>query len=232
MYKVKFYEGEIMKKLNTVFLLLIVSTTLTIGAVSVTPAPNGTNLVRSTSCANGTPGGYATLGALVITENIDTDFSVGGTLILNAPSNWQFNTSASITVDVTPPQAKIDVTLNTIASGSITFDVTVTATNKVETVTITGIEVQAIDGTIVAGIVNITPSGTATIAGLTSSTNMGSLSLDYGTPLPVETFNGLQQQKSITTDLRFSVRHRLINGMYLVLLKDMATATHQKNIIL
>jgi len=182
------------------FIVFLICSIITLGQVNVTPASGGTDLPRSTSSANGDPGGYVLLGDIVIAEGDKIDFSHSGNLILNAPFNWQFNTSASVLVDVTSTGSpKVSATLTDVSAGTITILVIIGDVNKVESITISGIEVQAIDGTIAPAAGNITPSGTATIVGLTSSTNLGSLSLDPSSPLPVEltSFSAIIKDKSV-----------------------------------
>ena len=81
-----------MKKLIT-FILFSTFTFAAFASVSITAASGGTGLDRSISCANGTPGGYASLGDIVITEGNVNDIKAGqsnSTLILLPPTNWQF----------------------------------------------------------------------------------------------------------------------------------------------
>ena len=201
-----------MKKLNKILLLLLVSTTLTIGqGVIVTPA-DGKLLDPALYSQNGTPGGqYATLNPIVITETGVDDFFKGlGTLVLNLPAlafggNWVFNTSHSITTSVTTlGSPKVSVELFDISPTSITFVVSVTNDNKTETVTISGIEVQAIDGYLSNVTTNITSSGTALINGLPEGTIMGELSLDPDAPVPVEltSFSAIVNESSVILNWR------------------------------
>ncbi|MFC2134001.1 T9SS type A sorting domain-containing protein [Bacteroidota bacterium] len=176
-----------MKLVSKILFLLIVNASVALGQVTVTTASGGVNLARS-KAVNGSAPAFTPLGDIVIDEGSSTDFSSSGTLIFSTPSNWQFNASASITVDVTTSGSpKIAVSVHDVSSGSITFEITVDATNKSETVTISGIEVQPIDGNITPAEGSILPSGTADINGITEGvTNIGSVSTDPISPMPVE----------------------------------------------
>lgn len=183
-----------MERLRNTFLLLLLYSAVIIGQVTVTPASGGTDLARSTSCANGTPGGYASLGNIVITETVDNDIKQSQsnvTLILSAPSNWQFNTAVG-SVSTT---AGDDITSISLAVAAATLTVTFTTANgnagkdTFDEITITAIEVQSIDGntTPAAGDILSSASSSADITGIThGTTNFGSLSTDPGSPLPVE----------------------------------------------
>jgi hypothetical protein len=166
----------------SIFLLLCVFTTVTFGQVTVTPGSGGTDLARSTSCANGTPGGYATLGDITITETKNGDIAVSQTnvtLILTPPSNWQFNPGVG-----TGQDSGGDVTFNSInvVAGSITVTITSgSQPNSKSIITLSGIQVQSIDGNTTPATGNILRTsgnpGTAVITGITNDvTNFGSLS--------------------------------------------------------
>jgi FlgD Ig-like domain len=181
-----------MKRIYLLFILAIFSSYSVFSQVSITPANNGTNLPRSTSCANGTPGGYVQLNNIVISESTVSDFS-GTTpqLVLNPPSGWQFLAG----VGGASPNAGNDITYIdiTITASQISITLHQTTTTKYDQVTISGLQVQAIDGN---NSSNYTPqhiyaSSVSNISGITtgsgsSGTNFGNLSLDSGTPLPAE----------------------------------------------
>ena len=65
-------------------------------AVTVTPASGGTN-ISADNAANATTPAWTTLGNIVIAEGATGDIPgglIGATLILTAPTNWQFNSAA------------------------------------------------------------------------------------------------------------------------------------------
>src|SRR5438876_9503267 len=87
---------EFMKKNIAMFLvvsgLAMGATTVTQAAVTVTAATGGTN-VSADRAQNGAAPAFTTLGNIVIQEGANGDFANanGRTLILTAPSGWQFN---------------------------------------------------------------------------------------------------------------------------------------------
>lgn len=160
---------------------IVAETTFT-DSVLVAPATGGTN-IPSTKAANGSAPAYTTLGNIVITEQANNDFAAsqtGATLILTAPSGWTFNSG----VGSVSHQNGRNITASSISVTSTTVTVTFStesATNKTDILTISGLQVRAIDQTVVPGAGNIlrtgSNAGTATIAGITNdSTNFGSLS--------------------------------------------------------
>jgi len=183
-----------MRKLTTLTFFSIFAVT-TFANVTFTEATGGTLLDRSISCANGTPGGFATLGDIVITEQMNNDIKAGqtnSTLILTAPYNWQFNSgggSYSTTGDDISA-ISMNITTSTITITYSTFASNNGGQDGIDEIRISGIQVQAINGNIVGAEDYIYPSGTAlnsnNIKGLSSSTSLCALSLDYSSVLPVE----------------------------------------------
>ena len=174
-----------MKKMLMIFAFGILLMSEVFAQVHVIAPTDGINIPRYYA-QNGSNPQFSTLGNLVISESVKTDFSTSGTLILNTPGNgnWVFDTGANVTAIVTSNGTpSVTASVTSITPAAITIQITVNMTNKVETLTIGGIGVQAVDGNITA-LVSITSSGTAGINGLPS--NLIYLSLDPSTPLPVE----------------------------------------------
>jgi hypothetical protein len=155
----------------------------------VVPAPGGTNISADNALNSTAPAGgaYTTLSGMSISEQLNTDFTPGSslTLVLSAPTGWKFNPGAG-TVNaqggrniVTSPPAsgpQIAVTASTI---TVTFSVV--GTDKSDNLTITNIQVKADDGANVPGTGNITRTGgSASIAGVPTGTNFGTLSQAAG----------------------------------------------------
>src|SRR5205823_7482065 len=111
------------------------------------PASGGTNL-SADKAANAASPQYTTLGNIVLTESggNKADFATGSnkTLILTAPSGWTFNPSAGSVSFATGK----DITAASIAVTSTTATVTLSVggTASVDTLTISGIQVRATNG--------------------------------------------------------------------------------------
>src|SRR5215210_1048395 len=156
--------------------------------VTVTAATGGTN-VSADKAANATVPAWTTLGNVAISEpgSSKGDFAATGgtskTLILTAPTNWAFNPGVGSVSFVSGKD--ITAASVTVAASTITVSVTVGGTGGADTLTISGIQVQPVDGAIVPSSGNIlrkaSNPGTATITGIVNdSTNFGSLSSVVG----------------------------------------------------
>src|SRR5438552_18195515 len=77
-------------------LLLAIGATTAAASTTTTPASGGTN-VSADLAQNGIAPGFTTLGSVVIAEASNNDFRTSGTLVLTAPSGWQFNPAAAMT---------------------------------------------------------------------------------------------------------------------------------------
>src|ERR1043166_5534023 len=170
--------------------VLLTSGPMTAAAsTTTTPASGGTN-VSADVAQNGVTPAFTTLGSMVITEASNNDFRTTGTLILTAPSGWQFNPAAAITA--TPGKVgggstanDISASVGAVSATEITVNLTVTATARLDNLTLSGIQVQAVEGGALPVAGNILRSsanpGTATIVGVTNdATNFGSLSQAAG----------------------------------------------------
>ncbi len=208
------------KRLYTVIFLLSISATMTFGQVSVTAATGGIDLVRGTA-ANGSAPAYTALGNIVITEALVSDVKQSqsnATMILTAPSNWQFNT-ASGNVATT---AGDDITAISISVAANAITITLSTANgnqgmnTLDEITISNIQVQAIDGNVTPSAGNILRSsanaGDAVINGITADvTNFGSLSLDPLSPMPVELISFTADQDGNYINLNWSTATELNN---------------------
>ncbi len=168
-------------------------------AVTTTPATGGTN-ISADLAGNATTSGWTTLGIITIAEWANTDFSVwtNVTLILTPPSNRRFRTNTG-TVTYTNGRNISAASISSLSTGLI-VTLTVWATNKSDTLYISGIQIQAITWSVGIGSTGniIRPcanSWTAVIAGITcNSTNFGTLGQIPGTGkyldlvLPWQTF--------------------------------------------
>src|SRR5579859_1516385 len=71
--------------------------------VTVTPATGGTNILADSAANSPTPS-WTSLGPITIAENAPGDFNAGTgkTLVLQAPTGFQFNTAQIPSVDFAP----------------------------------------------------------------------------------------------------------------------------------
>ncbi len=184
-------------RLGLVLGLLALNSTNLRANVVIT-SPTGGNNVSTDKALNSTNGAaFAALGNLVITEGAAADFGAGAnqTLILTAPSGWQFNAGTGAVSFTT----KGDITAATIAvtPSTATITMSVSGTGKMDALTISGLQVQALEGANVPGAGYIrrlfTNPGTAAIAGIELDyTTFGLLNQVAGTgrALAIETQPG------------------------------------------
>src|SRR3972149_7384985 len=212
-----------MKKLHLLFaffLFFLLLPSMLLANVTVTAATGGTLLPRYTA-ENGNVTAYTTLGNIVIDENSNNDFNQSDrndkTLILTAPANWHFNPGTGSVSrlsggDISSTNLTITVTSTTI---TVTYHLTNfdgSYTNDDDRLTISGIQVRAIDGNITNEQYIYRTGGTGTITGITNNvTNFGSLSLDPATPLPVELTSFAASVKNYAVHLNWETATEVSN---------------------
>ena len=182
--------------------LAIGATTMTQAAVTVTAATGGTN-VSADRAQNGAAPAFITLGNIVIQEGANGDFATGSnrTLILTAPSGWQFNPGVgSATGSNVSGSGGNEISVNSISVTATTITVTysVSGTGQINRLTIGGIQVRPTEGGNLPAAGNLLRTsanpGTASINGITNGvTSFGSLSQAVGAlrlyvVLPGQTF--------------------------------------------
>src|SRR5260370_4217711 len=155
--------------------------------VTVTEPTGGNNISADTSLNSTNGAGFTALGNIVIAEGFANDFATGTnkTFILTLPAGWQFNTAASATVSFLGTgdikAASVGVTLTTV-----TVTLTVGGNTKFDQLTISGLQVQPLDGSMFnAGyILNLSSNpGTELITGVfQDSTTFGLVNTVPGTP--------------------------------------------------
>src|SRR5438552_3960098 len=162
------------------FGLVFLSATGAQAAVSITAGTGGTSL-SADKAQNATAPAFTTLGNIVILEGANGDFATGTgvTLILTAPSGWRFNagtgtaTAAKISGSGGP---EIAVNSFTVTATNMTVNMTVSAAAQINSLTISGIQVQATDGAVVPSSGDIFRAtgnaGTATVSGITTTANV------------------------------------------------------------
>jgi hypothetical protein len=109
--------------------------------------PSGGNNISADKALNSTSGAaFTALGNIVITEGDAADFDAGSdqTLVLTVPPGWQFNPGVG-TVSFTGSRNISAATISVTAS-DLTITFSVNGTDKLDTMTIGGLQVQALDG--------------------------------------------------------------------------------------
>jgi len=147
-------------------------------AVSITAATGGSNISADTAQNAASPS-FTTLGNIVITETVATDFSASGTLTLTAPTGWRFNTSATVTAtgakDSGPGGNELTAIVSSLTPSTLTLNIIVGGTAQLNHLTISGLQVQATNGAAVPSTGNIYRAtgnpGFATINGITTTSN-------------------------------------------------------------
>lgn len=168
--------GEMYRRILAVVLLVCCVVSTARANVSVTAATGGTNIC-SNKAATGSAPAYTMLNPISITEVLNSDFSAGtATIVLTAPSGWQFSTTLPSLSYVTG--ANITGISGTISSTALTVNVTVAATTGADQVTITGLQVQPLTTSAATGAIRATvATGVAGIATGASGTDFGALSV-------------------------------------------------------
>ncbi len=157
--------------------------------------PTGGNGVPADKSLNSTNGaGYTTLGDIVLTEGSTDDFAQGNglTLILTIPDGWRFN---PVGASVSTLNSR-DITAASVAvtTSNVTVTFSVTGTTKFDQLTISGLQVQPLNGALdpnAGYILNLSAnSGTATIRGVNQDlTTFGLLNTVPGAPRALSIFS-------------------------------------------
>ena len=170
-----------MKKIALSFGLILGSLAASVPSswanVIITEPTEGNN-VSADKALNSTGAAFTALGNIVITEGFASDIAVGynQTLVLTVAEGWRFNPGVG-TVTFTGSRNIAMATISVTAS-NLTVTFSVTGNKKLDTLTIGGLEVQALDGANVAGVGYIRRSsdnpGSTFIAGIVEeSTTFG-----------------------------------------------------------
>src|SRR5207249_4793646 len=166
---------------------MVFRSSLLLADVKVTEPTGGQN-ISADKAMNSTNGpAFVSLGNIVLTELAATDFMPGTNLklILSAPSGWRFNAGVgSVTF-----QGSRDITAASISvtSSNLTVTLSVGGIVKSDILTISGLQVQPLDGSLNPNpgyILNLSANpGTETIAGIVpDSTTFGFLNTVSGAP--------------------------------------------------
>ncbi|MBK8363855.1 MAG: hypothetical protein IPL24_09260 [Bacteroidetes bacterium] len=186
-------QGRLSSSNTTLLLLFFCSLFFAISVsanVTITRATGGS--ISADKAANAISPTYTTLGNVRLTEGATSDFAAGTnlTLTLNAPTGWNFNPAANITVTATASRNITSPIILSKTSTIITVQFNVTGTTLADVLTISGIQVWATDGAKQSVNGNITRGGTATIAGCAAGANLGTLRTTVGATRLVVTLPG------------------------------------------
>lgn len=145
-------------------------------AVTVTAGTGGTGIC-SNKAASGSAPAFTALGPIVVGEVLTNDFASGtGTIVLNAPSGWQF--SGALPTLSYATGSNITGISGVISSTTLTVNITVSSTSGIDQFTVLGLQVQPITTSAPNG--NIYATSVSGISGVTmgpSGLNFGSLSV-------------------------------------------------------
>jgi hypothetical protein len=140
----------------------------------ITPAIGGESI--SADDANTT---YTSLTGPFIQEGFIGEFTSSGTIILNAPSGYQWNTSGTIGVTESPAfggSTELDASFTSITSTTATFTIDVVSSTNPGQLQFTGLEIRPTTGTM-PNTGNIINSGTT---GQGGATNYGTITMVPG----------------------------------------------------
>src|SRR2546427_7654236 len=124
----------------------------------VITSPTGGNNISADKALNSTNGAaFTALGNIVIAEGVNTDFGNGSnvSLILTVPDGYRFNAGVG-TVTFTSGR-NISAASISVGTNTATVTVTVSGTPSLDTLTIAGLQVQALNGANVPGGGYISP---------------------------------------------------------------------------
>ena len=174
-----FYKTPI--KIGVLFILIFLSSFRSSANVTTTKSTGGTS-ISADKAANGPTPIYTSLGNLILTEGLTTDFAIGTnlTFTITTPTGWVFNPAASVTATATASRDIANLSVLSKTSTVITIKFDVTGTTKSDVLTIGGIKVMASEGGNTGVTVTLTRGGTSVIAGSSSGANLGSLSEAVG----------------------------------------------------
>jgi hypothetical protein len=154
-------------------------------SVNITDASGGSAISADTASSGGS-GAWTTLGPIIIDESKKSDISAGSglTLVLKAPTGFEFNTASTPSVSFTSGDiSSASATITDPSTLTVTLTVSGTANNDTLTVGATGLQVRPTQGGPLASGRHIyrptTGGGTVSINGITTSTD-GSSGSNFG----------------------------------------------------
>jgi hypothetical protein len=150
--------------------------------VTITKATGTSTISADKSLTGPSPAFTAITNSIVIRANAVGDFVVGQqTLTINAPANWQFKTTGVTVTGSTVTTPTLTIGTITVTSNSITIPFNVITSATSNRITISGLQVQAINGNVSLGSGNITGASSSPIVNFDSSSILGTLTQVAGT---------------------------------------------------
>ena len=161
-------------------------------AVSVTGGTGGSG-ISADKAANATSPAWTSLSTIVVSEGNGSpgrpDFNTSGTIILKAPTGFEFNTNQRPSVTFTASTDLTGASFVSMDSTTLTVSITIAGTAKNDTFSIgstTNLQVRPTSGFVLTNGIIYRPTGTsggtATLNGLnTSSSGNGSGGTSFGT---------------------------------------------------
>jgi len=142
--------------------LLLCSVYTAEAVVSVMPASGGTGICSNKAVTGSAPA-FTALGLIVITEGLNSDFSIGtNTLVLYPPAGWQFSTTLPTLTYITG--SNITGVSGAVTASALTVNVTVSAITGADQFTINGLQVQPLTTGAAGGVIRA--SSVSGIAGI------------------------------------------------------------------
>jgi hypothetical protein len=137
----KSYQGNMKAGISTLVLLLCMAVSIQINAQTVVTPPADVIL-----CVGG---GYSTVGTISIAESNNGNFTSGTNLTysISPPANFQFNTGATPTLTRTGSNNMSNLSVVVVKTDTlkIKFDLSGGSSGSIESFTITGLQVHAIN---------------------------------------------------------------------------------------
>jgi hypothetical protein len=171
------------------------------------------------ACVVGSSSIYSTLPDIVLVESDQGDFAAGSglTFLLVLPAGWEFQTSGA---GYTNPSMNFVASQNVttsaftsfIGKSIVKFTYSVSGTNKVDQITITGLKVKNVSAT---GPGDIFRTGTGVMIGVDDSEVLGTLDLPATQPIATFEVEALPGSPAVNpTETRFSINNDkvILNG--------------------
>ena len=186
------------------FAALLACTFSAHAAVTVTAATGG-NTIPADNAKNGGNGQFVVLTGPVLDEGSAGEID-SGTIILNAPAGFEFNTAATVTVTATSNGGATTFMSNSLTPTATTITCTVTAPGGFgpfdnSTITFSNIQVRPINGTSPLSSGNITKTGTTTYTTTVNNPSYGLLTEVTGAASKISIVASTNNQTAVVNSI-------------------------------